>query len=173
METLHELTSEMKEIADEIEYLIALDIDTEHLEETMESLKKKVMRKVQNIDHVAIGFDIAKKRLELVANAYEQEAAIAKKKAEQMEKHKERIYQMLADTELVTREKPLKTGQHTYYIGTTNGSVVISDDAQLPPEYLKTKIEQVIDKSQLRLDLMHGKQIPGVTLDRKERVMRR
>ena len=172
-ESLKELTLEMREIQDEIEFLATQEIDTQQLEETMESLKKKVLRKVNNIDHIAIGFDITKNRLLNYAKAYEAEAELAKKKAEQMEKQRDRMYQMLAEVGLVDDGKSLKTGQHTYYLGTTTGAVVISEDATLPKEYIKTKIEQVIDKASLRNDLLKGVVIDGVSIEKKKKVMRK
>ncbi len=172
-ETLRDLTSEMKEINDEIQYLAALDIDTQQLEETMESLQKKVMRKVNNIDFIAMSFDIAKGQLQALAQIHEQEAAIAKKKMEVMDKNKDRVYQMLFDVGLVEEKKPLKTEKHTYFIQNTFGEVVIADESQLPKEYVKTKIEQVIDKKKLREDVIAGKEIDGVSVKRKQRVTRR
>ncbi len=172
-ETLRDLTSEMKEINDEIQYLAALDIDTQQLEETMESLKKKVLRKVSSIDHIAMSFDIAKGQLQMLAQVHEQEAAIAKKKIELMEKNKDRIYQMLFDVGLVEANKPLKTEKHTYYVQNTFGEVVIADESQLPKEYMKTKIEQVIDKKKLREDIIAGKEVEGASVKKKMRVSRR
>ena len=172
-ETLREITSEMREINDEIEYLANLDLDTQQLEETLESLRKKMVRKIQNIDHIALGFDIAMKRLETYAEFHEAEAELAKKKAEQMQKNKDRIYQMLIDLDIVAKNKPLKTDKHTYYITNHYGSVKIEDASKLPPEYVKTKIEQVIDKSALRKDLIDGKTIAGCSVERKERIAHR
>jgi len=172
-ETLREITSEMREINDEIEYLANLDLDTQQMEETLESLRKKMVRKIQNIDHIALGFEIAAKRLEVYAQFHESEAAIAKKQAEQMQKNKDRIYQMLIDLDIVAKNKPLKTDKHTYYLANHYGSVKIDDVESLPSEYVKTKIEQVIDKAALRKDLVDGKTIAGCSIERKERVSRK
>lgn len=172
-ETLQELSFELKEIQDEIQLLSELEVDTEHLEQALETLKDKITKKVNAIDHIAIGFDVARDRLLIVAKLYENEARTAKLRAEAMEKNKERIYQHLADVGIVSRDKPLRTGHHTYYIGKVNGGVVIDDQSKLPDKYIKTKIEQVIDKAQLRNDIISGTEIEGVKVEQREKVMRR
>jgi hypothetical protein len=55
----------------------------------------------------------------------------------------------------------------------TYGSVEIIDETQIPKEYIKTKIEQVIDLAAIRADLLAGKEIPGVQLPVKMKVRRR
>lgn len=172
-DTLQSLSLEMAEIQNEIDILSDFDMDIEHLEQAMESINARILKKVKSIDYVITGFDMKRDHLLLVAETLERNAKLAKKKAEQLDKNKDRVLQMLADTGFVTENTPLRTEMHTYYLRKVPGAVKISDETKIPTEYLKTKIEQVLDKALLRKHLMEGQEIEGASLEVTTKVIRK
>ncbi len=172
-ETLLELVSEKREAEEMAKMLIELDLDSEDVEKQLEEIKKRLIKKVNSIDFVYINLDVQVERLKAYKELYQDEIKKIAKKIESIEKNKDKLLQMLADAGLVEANKPLRTQYHTYSLTKTYGSVEIIDETQIPKEYIKTKIEQVIDLAAIRADLLAGKEIPGVQLPVKMKVRRR
>jgi len=172
-ETLLELVSEKREAEEMAKILIELDLDSEDVEKQLEEIKKRLIKKVNSIDFVYINLDAQVERLKAYKELYQDEIKKITKKIESIEKNKDKLLQILADAGLVEANKPLRTQYHTYSLAKTYGSVEIIDETQIPKEYIKTKIEQVIDLAAIRADLLAGKEIPGVQLPVKMKVRRR
>ena len=173
-ETLKELTTMLRDMQEEVAIIADLELDSEDLTKALDVLKAKIVQKVDAIDHVVVSFEAMQDRLLSLAEIYENEAKILKRKAESVSKHREGLLQYLADTGLITKDKPLRTGAHTYFIQTINESLKIEDDAVIPDEYIKTKIEQVIDRASLRSDIISGKlYVKGISVPKRERVSKR
>ena len=80
----------------------------------------------------------------------------------------------LAEAGVVSKDKPLRTSAHTYFIQNTNGELKIADPNNIPREYIKTEVVETIDKKALRNDIIAKKvQIDGVSVESKTRVSRR
>ncbi|HPS39445.1 MAG TPA: siphovirus Gp157 family protein [Candidatus Cloacimonadota bacterium] len=172
-ESLTDLVSEMKEIGEEIQALAVLELDTDEMETALASIKKRITKKLDSIDFVATQFDVANSMILARAELYEEEARKLKLRSASVLKNKERVFQHLADMGFVAEGKPLKTSGHTYFLKKTDGALQIDSDAKLPSEYLKTKIEQVVDKAQLRADILRGVIVDGVSIPVTQKVYRR
>lgn len=172
-ETLKELTNEIREINEEIATLSFLDLDTEEEEQLLASIQSKIIAKVESVDHVIMSFDIGLAKLDAEMEILERERDVRRNRQLSIEKNKKRIMRYLYDIGIVTDDKPLRTSAHTYFAKDTWGSVEIDDQTKLPSKYVKTKIEQVIDKSALRFDLMTGEKIPGASCSKTKQVVRR
>lgn len=173
-ETLRELTSEFRDIQQEIEILSELELETENAEKALASLKSRILRKTEAIDGIITNFDIANNKIETYVDILKKEIENAKARKTSLLKSKTRLLNYLAEVGLVAKDKPLRTTIHTYFLQTTNGELKIDDPSLLPEEYIKTKIEKVIDKASLRSDVLANKVfIEGVSIPKNTRVSRR
>lgn len=172
-ESLNELTNEMREINEEIHALSTLELDTEDAEKALAIVKNRIGKKVENIDHVITSMDMTRDALIARAGIYEKEAANLKRRAESMEKNKKRLYEHLVNAGLIVEKSPLRTSAHTYFIQNKPGSLVIADDAVIPAKYIKTKIEQLVDKDSLRKAVIAGEEFAGISISPTKTVVRR
>ena len=173
-ETLKDLTNELRDTHREIEILCDFDFDSEDAEKAIASLMSRIKKKTEAIDNIVTGFEIADGRIDMAIDVLNNEIKHMKARSEAIKKNKDRLIQYLGEVGLVTKDNPLRTSAHTYFVQTTSGAVEIEDDSIIPDKYLKTKIEQVIDKASLRKDIIDGTvYIDGVTVPKKTRVSRR
>lgn len=174
-ESLKDLTNELNDIQEEVKMLAELDIDSEHLDPLIEQLQRKIARKAESIDFITVSLEIAEEKLKTLAQIYENEAKNAKERASSVAKNKDRLIQYLGETGLVSKDTPLRTGAHTYFLKSSHGALELPEDLSLiPEEYKETRIEQVINKGELRKDIIAGKvYVEGASVPTTIKVARR
>lgn len=173
-ETLKELEYELKEVQGEVEILASLDMNTEEAEKALSALKTRIMKKTEAIDAIVTSFNIGDSRIDAMVEVLQKEIACLKQRKQSLSNNKERLMNYLAEAGVVSKDKPLRTSAHTYFIQNTNGELKIADPSNVPREYIKTEVVETIDKKTLRNDVIAKKvQIDGVYVESKTRVLRR
>ncbi len=86
----------------------------------------------------------------------------------------DRIKEVIKYYLLSSNRKEIKTELHRVSVQSAGGQrrMEVADIGQLPPSYLKTKTETVVDKELLRSDLEAGKTVPGATLHERGTLLR-
>ena len=173
-ETLKELEYELREVQGEVEILASLDMDTEEAEKALSTLKGRILKKTEAIDAIITSFNIGDSRIDAMVGVLQNEIACLKQRKQSLSNNKERLMNYLAEAGVVSKDNPLRTSAHTYFIQSTNGELKIADPNNIPREYIKTEVVETIDKKALRNDVIAKKvQIDGVSVESKTRVSRR
>jgi hypothetical protein len=149
-------------------------MDTEEAEKALATLKGRILKKTEAIDAIITSFDIGDSRIDAMVEVLQNEIACLKQRKQSLLNNKERLMNYLAEAGVVSKNKPLRTSAHTYFIQNTSGVLTIAYPNNIPREYIKTEVVETIDKKALRNDIIAKKvQIDGVSVESKTRVSRR
>lgn len=177
MATLKELTNQMKETGDEINFLIELELDTVEAEKRLEMISNKIKAKINSLDWYTMNLDKEKGRLELYVKLHEAEAKIAKAKIKKIDKLRTEIYNNLIIADLIDKDKNLKTDKYTYYQVQGHQVDYVNED-EIPNKFKTVEQKIVLNKAAVRKEAISKfknkeDMIPGVKVTPTLRVARR
>ena len=148
-------------VGDELSFITQLIENNGEISEEMEAdmaLSEETLPK--KVDDYAYRID----RLGLEVNHLDQR----KKEIDKIIKNLKKSQQWLKDNmkiSMVALKKDRVDGNNFYFkLSSSLSKVSVNDDAEIPAQYMKEKIENIINIDLLKEDLTRGKIIPGVEL---------
>lgn len=158
MSSLYNLTTEFLQISNQLE---EMELDSEVIADTLDSLQEPIESKAENIIKYA-------KNIQAMADARKAEAKRLTELAAADLKRADRLLGYLNDTLVMLGKKKLTAG--VFEVKFRRGLEVVEVDTErLPPEYwiLPEVKPQPIGKPELKKMIKEGKEIDGVRLVRR------
>jgi predicted nucleic acid-binding Zn-ribbon protein len=133
----------------EVKALEALELDSDEAKEKLESIMYQIEKKVTQMDVWVGSLKNRNAKLEDLKNQFKDAIKGIDTRIKRNEDTQHRIlYEVLP--KLVNSRGKLETGYKTYTIYESDGELEIIDQAAIPAQFVKTKIEQTIDKMALK-----------------------
>ncbi len=134
---------------EEVKALEAFEMDSDEAKEKLANIEEHILNKVTQLD---VWMGSIKHRISSLEALKEQFKDAIKSIDNKIKKNENTIEFLETNTlpKLVNSKGQLETGYKKYTIYLADGALEITDSAQIPPEFIKTKIEQTIDKAGLK-----------------------
>lgn len=126
--------------------------------EALLTISEKEMSKVVDVYHLRM------ERMEKVAEFYSAKADQYAKLASSIEKATKYTKQQIKDHMMNVGLTEIAGGEFTFKLARTASVVDVVDQAKIPQIYIKTNVEESVDKKKIADDLKLGIQIDGVIL---------
>ena len=133
------------------------DIDYQSISDTLTSIKDEFDEKIINISAYLKNMDIDLKAM----REYEDSM---RKRRESLQKKYDSIYKYLKDNLIETGVHRVHGNEFNVMIFKSPPSLQIENEDLIPSEYKSEKTTFVIDKKQLKEDLMNGKEVASSSL---------
>ena len=181
-ETTRELISELVDLELTKEYrLKAIDpalhplIPTENIEEGLQTVKNKIRKKTEGIDHFMVELNRREYLIDAEIEAIKDETArlrLRRKAVESMKNYfKNELLPMIVE-QLGNDDGVYETDTARYKMFETWGPTVIYDETKVPKEYRVIKQVESINKIEAKKDMKCGIDIPGMSIIKVKRVRR-
>jgi len=149
MSNIDKLLNLYSDTENEIRALEDFDLDTDEAKEKLANIEQQIIKKVTQLDVWLGSIKHRINSLELLKEQFKSAISSIDKKIKQNENTIKYIEENTLP-KLVNAKGKLDTGYKKYTIYETDGAIEILDQSQVPTEFIRTKIEQSIDKINLK-----------------------
>ena len=160
-QSLFDITERLTELLDTIDMCEDPDVRAECESEIADYLQRH-LAKIDNMaelsDHLEFQIALRKKQVQLLEKANRRSAGIL-----------ERIDNAILRTMDATGRKSLEGSLYSFSLRKLPPSVEVTNQAVVPPQYIRTTVSESVDKAVAKVDLRNGVTIPGLqyVVDRK------
>ena len=134
---------------DEMKALDELGFDTDEAKEKLENIEFQICKEVSKMDYWNGALTHQINSLEELKLQFKEAIKAIDSKISKREATKKWIQENILP-KLVNSKGKLDTGFKTYTLYESDGELKITDESKIPSEFIKTKIEQVVDKVPLK-----------------------
>ena len=176
MPTTKDLVGQHIDIEIRREYAETLE-ERKECDVALQSIKKELRKKVDNIDYVVMETDKKLAVVEAEENVISAEIKRLKRRKNAIKNAKKYFSEVILPIVVkeVGRDGVFETATAKYKLYETYGPVDVNE-IECPKDYLKVKMIEDIDKKKARKDAIEahkeGKEIPGVKISLVERIRR-
>jgi Siphovirus Gp157 len=155
-QSLFEITERLTELLDTIDMCEDADVRAECEQEIAEVLSRQLL-KVDNMaefsDHLEFQIALRKKQVQLLEKANRRAAGIL-----------DRIDNAVLRVLDATGRKSLDGSLYSFSLRKLPPSVEVTNQAVVPPQYIRTTVSESVDKAIAKIDLKNGITVPGLRL---------
>ena len=156
--SLYELADEFKEALESL-----TDLDDQSVKDTLESLEGEFKLKTTNVAKYI-------KNLEHTAEGIKEVESRQHKRRTSIESKIKHLKEYLRYNLEKTNTQKIESSEITITIQNNPHKVVITNEKDIPRDFLETKEVQSIDKTKIKEALKNGENIPGCELVQEKRV---
>ena len=133
------------------------DIDLDSIENTLQAIESAIEIKAENTAALVKQLEATAEMITAEIERLQKRKAAVKNKADRIKSY------LKMQLELAGMDK-VKTVAFSISLQNTKAAVDVVDQSQIPSEYIKTKIEQSIDKTAIYNAIKAGVAVPGAQL---------